>query len=123
MHYHGTPITPRNFLHDLAGRSFCVSHSDPRDAETCHQIGQSVMLDNGAYNRWRTGRPTDWPDYYRWCERWLEYPTTWAVIPDVIDGDEADNDRLICEWPFGERGAPVWHLHEPIQRLCELAAG
>ena len=35
---------------------------------------------------WRAGKIADWPAYYAWCERWLDYRTTWAVIPDVIDG-------------------------------------
>jgi hypothetical protein len=121
MHFHGTPITPRPVLCRLAGRSFCVSFAAPRDVEACHRLGQSVMLDNGAFSFWRSGRATDWPSYYAWCERWLEHRTTWAVIPDVIDGTEEENDRLIEEWPFGHRGAPVWHLHEPVARLLRLA--
>jgi hypothetical protein len=36
-----------------------------------------------------------------------------AVVPDVIDGTEADNDALLTEWPLGWFfGAPVWHMHE-----------
>lgn len=122
IHYHGTPITPRPALLALAGRNFCVSYADPRDAKLCHEIGQSVMLDNGAFTFWRQGTPTDWDGYYAWCETWLEYPTTWAVIPDVIDGTEDENDTLIDQWPFGAKGAPVWHLHEPIVRLRQLAS-
>lgn len=124
IHYHGTPITPRRVLLELAGKNFCVSFSDPRDVATCHVIGQSVMLDNGAYSFWRKGKATDWPAYQRWVENWLAYPTTWAVIPDVIDGSEDDNDRLLCKW-FNARGtfrqsAPVWHLHESLDRLHRL---
>lgn len=122
IHYFGTPITPRASLLALAGRSFCVSFSAPRDVEVCHEIGEGVMLDNGAFSLWTQGRPTDWPAYYRWCEPWLAFQTTWAVIPDVIDGDAAANDRLLRRWPFGQRGAPVWHPHEPIERLLQLAA-
>lgn len=122
LHYHGTPITPRAKLLELAGRSFCVSYADPRDVEVCHEIGQSVMLDNGAFSFWRDkARPQPpWADYYEWCERWLDRFTTWAVIPDVIDGDEAANDALVADWPFGTRGAPVWHMHESIERLDRL---
>lgn len=79
------------------------------------------MLDNGAFSLWRAGKPTDWPSYYGWADPWLDYRTTWAVIPDVIDGSVAENDALIKQWPFGQRGAPVWHLHEPISRLLRLA--
>jgi hypothetical protein len=85
------------------------------------------MLDNGAFSFWRTGKPTDWPGFYAWAEPWLDHPTTWAVIPDVIDGNEEDNDRLLVEW-FARRmphkqGAPVWHMHESIDRLKRLCAG
>lgn len=121
IHYHGTPISPRSVLHTLAGRCFCVSFAAPTDVAVAHAIGQSVMLDNGAFSTWRVGKPTDWPGYYAWCEQWLEYHTTWAVIPDVIGGDEARNDALIAQWPHGTRGAPVWHLNMPVARLLRLA--
>lgn len=78
------------------------------------------MLDNGAFSFWQRGLPTDWTDYHAWVEPWLDYQTTWAVIPDVIDGGEDANDALIAAWPFGKRGAPVWHLHEPFSRLLRL---
>lgn len=122
IHFHGTPITPRRYLLELAGRCFCVSYAAPNDVDVCHEIGQSVMLDNGAFSFWRGNREPDWPGYYRWCDKWLERWTTWAVIPDVIDGTEAQNDALIAQWPFGTRGAPVWHVHEPLDRLARLAA-
>lgn len=125
IHYHGTPITPRERLYELAGRHFCVSYAEPRDVKVCHEIGQSVMLDNGAFSLWDSGKLIDWPGYYEWAEPWLDFPTTWAVIPDVIDGEEEDNDRLLVEW-FQTRlpkGAPVWHLHESLERLRRLAHG
>lgn len=121
IHYHGTPITPRTVMLTLAGRFFCVSHADPRDVDLAHQIGQGVMLDNGAFSAWRVGRQVDWNSFYQWSEPWLDYHTTWAVIPDVIDGSEAENDALIAQWPHGVKGAPVWHLHESIDRLKRLA--
>jgi hypothetical protein len=41
----------------------------------------------------------------------------------VIDGDEAANDALLSEWPLPKWfGAPVWHLHESLDRLERLAA-
>lgn len=120
IHYHGTPITPLTALYELAGRHFCVSHARPEDVERCHQIGQSVLIDNGAYSKWKLGGQADWPAYYRFAERWLAYRTTWAIIPDVIDGGEEAQDALIREWPFGDRGAPVWHMDESIERLLRL---
>lgn len=120
LHYHGTPITPRRVLDTLAGRCFCVSYAAPGDVEYVHKIGQSVMLDNGAFSAWRVGTPTDWPGYYAWCDRWLDYRTTWAVIPDVIDGSESDQEMLYWQWPHRKRGAPVWHMNESIDRLRKL---
>jgi len=78
------------------------------------------MLDNGAFSAWKRGAAVDWPGYYAWCDRWLEFPTTWAVIPDVIDAGTQEQDALIREWPHGPRGAPVWHMNEPIDRLLRL---
>jgi len=120
IHYHGTPITPIPALYELAGRHFCVSHANPQDVARCHQIGQSVMLDNGAFSAWKIGKATDWAAYYEWAERWLSYPTTWAVVPDVIDGGTQLQDALLREWPHREKGAPVWHMDEPIDRLLRL---
>jgi hypothetical protein len=121
IHYHGTPITPVSVLHELSGHFFCVSHWRPDDVERCHRIGQGVMLDNGAFSAWMANKPiTDWAPFYAWAEEWLAYPTSWAVIPDVIAGTDADNDALIAQWPHGTRGAPVWHMHEPIDRLKAL---
>lgn len=120
IHYHGTPITPIATLLTLAGRHFCVSHARPSDVRRVHQIGQSVMLDNGAFSQWKRGYKPDWAAYYAWCDEWLDYPTTWAVIPDEIDAGSQMQDALLKEWPHGHRGAPVWHMDEPIDRLLRL---
>ena len=121
IHYHGTPITPRRVLLELGGKHFCVSFARPEDVAVCHQIGQSVMLDNGAFSIWRRGIDVDWRDYYQWCEQWLQYPTTWAVVPDVIGGSVEENDYLVGHFPFPQhQSAPVWHLHEPIDRILHF---
>jgi len=120
LHYHGTPISPRTALYDLAGHNFCVSFAAPQDVKICHEIGQTVMLDNGAFSAWTNGFEPDWPAYYEWADRWLSCPTTWAVIPDVVDGTEAQNDDLLREWPHGARGVPVWHISENFRRLDRL---
>lgn len=120
VHYHGTPISPLTALYALAGRNFCVSHARPDDIVRVHQIGQSVMLDNGAFSAWKRGHLPDWSAYYEWCDRWLGYPTTWAVIPDEIDAGAQMQDALVREWPHGHRGAPVWHMDEAPDRLLQL---
>ncbi len=127
IHYHGTPITPRAVLLHLSGSNFCVRHGEHRDAKVCHEIGQSIMLDNGAYGKHTTGKATDWPAFYEWCRPYLDFHTTWAVIPDVIGGSELENDGLIHEWGYQfsnyRQGAPVWHLHESFDRLERLVRG
>ncbi len=139
IHYHGTPITPNSELFRLAGRNFCVSFgtSSKAQARMCHEIGQSVLLDNGAFSLWRKGitmqattaengsiQPPDWSAYYEWAEEWCAYKTTWAIIPDVIDGGPMVNDLLVRDWPTHcvpkSQAAPVWHMDEPVQRLLDL---
>jgi hypothetical protein len=123
IHYHGTPITPREVLLSLAGRCFCVPFSDPRDLRTCVALGQSLMLDNGAFSAWTRGYVPDWPAYCAWVEPHLS-PVHWAVVPDVIAGTAADNLMLAAQWPHRrEWSAIVWHLHEPLDHLARLTDG
>lgn len=120
IHYHGTPITPITALYELAGRHFCVSFARPDDMRRVAAIAQSFMLDNGAFSKFKRGFQTDWNAYYAFCEEWL-YPGAWAVIPDVIDAGSQEQDALIREWPHGKiKGAPVWHMDEPISRMLRL---
>jgi hypothetical protein len=125
IHYHGTPITPRERLYELAGRHFCVSFAESRDIEVCHQIGQSVMLDNGAYTVWTQGGSIDsfivWDAWQEWADQWLDAPTTWCVLPDSIDGGAEANERLLRRYSHVPKGAPVWHMDEPLDRLRALA--
>lgn len=121
IHYHGTPITPRKALLEMSGRHFCVSFADPRDIDVCLRIGQSVMLDNGAFTAFTKGKPMDVPRYIVWCEEHLAHPH-WAVIPDVIDGTEDQQRTGIAGWPFpAELSAPVWHLGLSLDWLLEMA--
>ena len=79
------------------------------------------MLDNGAFSKWKRGAATNWPAFYDWCDVWLHHATTWAIPPDVIDAPSQEQDALLNEWPHGKRqAAPVWHMDEPIYRLCRL---
>lgn len=121
IHYHGTPITPRSKLLEMQGRHFCVSFADPRDLETCLKIGQSLMMDNGAFTAYTKGKPMDKLGFYSWCEEYLCHPN-WAVIPDVIGGSIEEQRESMRDWPFPpELSAPVWHLNLPLEWLEELA--
>ncbi|VVD29184.1 hypothetical protein [Paraburkholderia dioscoreae] len=126
--YHGTPITPSTAaVRAVNGGHAFVSFEHPEQLALVISVAQSFALDNGAYTAWRVGRPvSDWSQYYAWVAEVHRYPSfDFAVIPDVIDGDEAANDALLKEWPWRERapwvGAPVWHLHENLERLERLA--
>jgi len=120
IHYHGTPLTPREMLLRMAGKHFCVSFANPRDAEVCLDIGQSVMWDNGAFTAFTQGKTFDIYSFYEWVEPRLGHPH-WAVIPDEIGGNEEQNRKKLATWPFAkELGAPVWHLHMPTDYLLYL---
>lgn len=121
IHYHGTPLTPRAELLKMAGKHFCVSFERPDDAAWCLANGQSVMLDNGAFTAHTKGKELDPQAYYAWLDSRLGHPH-WAVIPDVIGGSVEQQKELVCQWPFKkDLGAPVWHLHLPIDYLLTLA--
>src|SRR5262249_29538384 len=85
---------------------------------------QSFAVDNSAYSFWKRGeKKFDWDDYYVFAEAAKRQPSCdFAVIPDVINGTEGENDDLVADWPLPTWfGAPVWHLHESFYRLKRLA--
>jgi hypothetical protein len=105
------------------GHAF-VSFAHPGQLGVAVEICQSFAIDNGAFPAWKNGRPIqDWQPFYAWAHDCRLTPNCdFAVIPDVIDGDEAANDALLDEWPLGAVfGAPVWHMHESLDRLERLA--
>ena len=121
IHYHGTPISPLSELELMGGEHFCVSYADPRDLVRCLRIGQSVMLDNGAFSTFTRGEKFDERAFYEWLDPVLA-PPHWAVVPDVIGGDVQAQQTMLATWPFNRSlGIPVWHLGLPISYLCELA--
>ena len=113
-------------LHALKGRHAMVSFERPDQLAEAAEVCQSIALDNGSYSAWTAGRAYDFQGYIDWVGQWLRHSAVdWAVIPDVIDGDPgqcaSQNERLLAVWPHGTRGVPVWHLHEPLERLTWLA--
>lgn len=121
IHYHGTPITPGHLMAGMAGRHFCVSYAAPAQLPLAMRIGASVMLDNGAFSAWTRRAAVDWRGFYAWADPHLIHPH-WCVVPDVIDGDEAANDDLLADCHLPRQfAAPVWHLHESLDRLARLA--
>lgn len=124
--YHGTPGSGSRqdvarFLHR---RHALVPFPRQDDMGIVAEVCQSFVLDNGAFSIWNKGGQLDVAGYIEWVREWHRHPGfDWALIPDVIDGDEAENDALLEDWPADLRtdGVPVWHMHESIDRLVALA--
>lgn len=119
--YHGTPVGGKreDVSRFLNGRHCLIPFGRHEDIGTASEVCQSFVIDNGAFSTWRSGKTIeDWSGYYDFVSEWKTHPAfDWAIIPDVIDGSEFDNDFLVSEWPHGDSGVPVWHLHESMQRL------
>jgi hypothetical protein len=125
IHYHGLPITPATAaVAAISGGHAFVSFRHPGQLGIAIECAQTFAVDNGAFSAWMSGDPVkDWTPFYEWVDELRRYPAfDFAVIPDVIDGDEAANDALVEEWPHSPFvGAPVWHMHESLARLVRLA--
>jgi len=130
--YHGTPMTPRAALLAVcAGRANCVSFYRPDSVGDVEAISPFIMYDNGAFSFWKQAMKAgqewddserDWSPYYLWLEDRLFHPGRWAVIPDRPGAPSQLNDALLNEWPFGnDRGAPLWHMDGPLDRLARLS--
>ena len=62
----------------------------------------------------------NWTRYYEWLEPYLGHPH-WAIVPDKINGDEAENLKLAKEYPHRrDCAAVVWHLGETLEQLSRL---
>lgn len=124
IHYHGGPITPDSCaMKAWAGRHAFISYAAPQQMTLAAEVCQSFALDNGAFTFWKQGRGVDWGGFYSWVGKWRFHPGfDFAVVPDVIEGTEAENDALLEEWPYPRhQGAAVWHINESIRRLVRLA--
>lgn len=123
MHYHGTPIggSRQDVARFLVGRHALVPYFRPDDISIVAEVCQSFVLDNSAFTIWKKGGKMDVDGYLKFVEIWHKHPCfDWALIPDVIDGTEDENDKMLEEWKKDFKGVPVWHLHESIERLNRL---
>lgn len=125
IHYHGMPLSgpSQHWGRFLQGRHAFVSFASPKCLGIVATVCQSFAIDNGAFSTWKRGASMDWAAYRDFIEQWRYHPGfDWCVIPDVIDGTAEDNDKMIEQWTLPRHiSVPVWHLHEPIQRLIWLA--
>lgn len=121
--YHGTPIGGRrdDLPRFLNGRHALIPWRRAEDAGIVAEACESFICDNSAYSFWSTHEEPDWNDYYRWIDTLIYHPGfDFALIPDVIDGTEQQNDDLLAQWPWDFGGVPVWHMHESLERLRRL---
>ena len=123
--YHGTPIggSRQDAARFLIGRNALVPYPRQDDIGIVADVCQRFVLDNGAFSTWKRGEFLDVAGYTAWTESLHRHPGfEWALIPDVIDGNESDNDAMLRDWPAELRhvGVPVWHMHEGIGRLQRL---
>lgn len=126
IHYHGMPLSGsmQQVGRFLTSRHAFVSFASPSCLPLVAECCQSFALDNGAFSAWKRGHVPDWEAYREWVREWSRHPGfDFAVIPDVIDGTERDNDALVLQWAQSDLsrcGVPVWHFHESIDRLADL---
>ena len=132
---HGLPITPARLMDELRGESFCVSFATCGPAVVDRAIARVdkngiLLADNGAFSIWRAGKGRiNRDEYFAWVNPILERcEVAVAVIPDVIEGSEAENWNEAA-WAVHELAAKperlcfVWHMNdslEGLERACRL---
>ena len=125
IRYHGGPITPEAAaLAAWKGAHAMVSFANTDQVALAFSCAESVALDNGAWPIFSAGKGRiDIPAYTAWVKHWYRHPAfDWCLIPDVIDGSEAENDALIQTWTLPRSiSVPVWHLHESMFKLKKLS--
>lgn len=96
-----------------------VSFANQQQIELAFEYAAEVVLDNGAFSLWQKGGLVDVEAYTAFVEKWRKHPAFgWCIIPDIIDGTEEENNRLIETWAHQNYiSVPVWHLHESTDKL------
>lgn len=104
-----------------------VSFERPEQIGLVAAVAKTFCLDGGQYSAWKQGTPFDLEGYAKFVREWELHPGyDFHIGPDVIDGTEQDNDIMLARWrnlgllTLDGRCVPVWHLHEPIDRLVRL---
>jgi len=123
--YHGTPIggTKDDARMFLKGKSALVSYAHPDQLAIVQDACVSYVIDNGAFSIWRRGGKLNPDAFYKWLEPIANHHGyNYCFIPDVIDGSEEVNNRLIDEFPRELCGVPIWHLNESLEKLEYLSA-
>lgn len=135
-HYHGGPMWGREDL----GNGKIVTCKEVLYKNSCalvsyHRMDQLkfvldnarlVVFDNGAFSDWMKNDCVNrdsvwWAGYYAKVLS-IYSRIKWFLIPDVIEGSEEENDKLIESVPSSlrDKGVPVWHSVESLERLGRL---
>tara|TARA_Y100000996_G_scaffold410636_1_gene393366 strand:- start:65 stop:793 length:729 start_codon:yes stop_codon:yes gene_type:complete len=125
IHYHGVSNSGsvKDTIRLVKGRHAFVSYANAARLPIVAELSQSFALDNGAYSAWKGKKDFDFDGFVEFVDKWGRHPACdFVVIPDVIDGTEEENDEMLDRFPsrFAHIGAPVWHLHESLDRLKRL---
>lgn len=129
-HYHGGPLWGGDeLLHACYSKTGAlVSFARHDQIKKIAAIGCRLVLDNGAFSTWKkaandNGMDWDahWTNYYQWVQLWFSR-IEWFIVPDVIEGAEEENDRLVARVPsvLRSKAVPVWHSDESIERFVRL---
>lgn len=130
VHYHGGPLWGGDDLLKALYRDTgaLISYARPDQIGKISLIRCNLVLDNGAFSTWRSNKKGDsfdwqshWAGYYDFVGSWYSR-IDWFIIPDVIEGSEEENNKLILNVPrwLMPKAVPVWHSDESIDRFIQL---
>ena len=123
IHYHGTPMggTNKDVCEFVNNRHMLIPFARPDQLPVILPYCSSFIADNSAFTYWKQGGQLDVQGYISWLKTFYKHPAfDWCLIPDAIEGDEAENRKLITDWMrSGTRikGVPVYHFHESLEHL------
>lgn len=136
-HYHGGPIWGDKEIsyHELMPALWrnggaLISYAYPQQLKNVVNIPCKLVLDCGAYTTWNSDKrkhasrnwEEHWQGYYdKMVAPWFSR-IEWFLIPDVIEGTEEENDRLLQTVPgwLKSKAVPVWHSDESLERFIRL---
>jgi hypothetical protein len=141
IHLHGSPFSGSKYdpevdelcahLYGTGQAGGLVSFMGKTQTELVIKNGNYVWFDNGAFSLWKRLKKLGTLEGFDWDKHWTKF-YMWLLkhysqidkflIPDVIEGSEEENDRLINSVPsmFREKAVPVWHTVESIDRFVRL---
>ena len=141
IHVHGSPFSGSKndpeveelcaHLYGVGEAGGLVSFMGRSQTELVIKHGKKTWFDNGAFSKWKELKKKGTLGGFDWDKHWTKFylwlmkhyhQIDYFFIPDVIEGSEEENDRLIKSVPFmfREKAVPVWHTVESIDRFVRL---